>query len=373
MGAAVCFVIWLCGLEPPSNWRLRGSAKPSAAASSANPDQSGREILTQLHKEAASKEKKEANRYAEKTAIDFAIAVDLAQDQKYSAAIEVLENVCASLEQRQLLSNFLGISDDAGEQALLNAGYELLESWQAEESLSKGGILSKSRDTTNAIENLIANNRQLRNSLENLNAKLKTPGTGLDSLTLADKLDRLLTAREEAEKQAALLPAERQRAADAGKAAEAALVRATVLEDKLRAAETNLRKSESKVKELSTSKVTPIQVKPVGLPPLKMAMPHDEKLAYDHYAKGLGFYRDTRFSEAEREFRSAVEADDEDARYHYYLGLSQWSQGKQEDAAAHFRQGARRERENKPSQVFVKLALERIDNGALKEMNRFRP
>src|SRR5207244_497209 len=163
---------WLCGLEPPSNWRLRGSAKPSAAASSANPDQSGREILTQLHKEAASKEKKAANRYAEKTAIDFAIAVDRAQDQKYSEAIEALEN---------------------------------------------------------------------------LNAKLKAPGRGLDSLTLADKLDRLLTAREEAEKQAALLPAERQRAADAGKAAEAALVRATVLEDKLRAAETNLRKSESKV------------------------------------------------------------------------------------------------------------------------------
>src|SRR5207302_1272913 len=142
-----------------------------------------------------------------------------------------------------------GVEDEAAEGALLNASYELLASWQLEESLAKEGILPASRDTEAVLDGLLANNRELRRTLEGLNAKLKAPGIAADSMTLGEKIERLQRAKQDAELRAALIPVERDRAAQARKASDEARARAAALEERLRAAEAKLQRSESALRE----------------------------------------------------------------------------------------------------------------------------
>ena len=80
-----------------------------------------------------------------------------------------------------------------------------------------------------------------------------------------------------------------------------------------------------------------------------------------------------RYREAENFFQAAARGDDKDARYHYFLGLSHWAQGKHETAAEQFRRGAKLEQENKPSQVFIQLALDQLPREARRALNRYRP
>jgi tetratricopeptide (TPR) repeat protein len=135
---------------------------------------------------------------------------------------------------------------------------------------------------------------------------------------------------------------------------------------------TALKAEQEAARHARVVRVTPPEKKTVVLPPLKLAPVRDGKLAFERYEKGLISYRLANYADAEKEFLAAVEADDQDARYQYYAGLTCWARGKREDALSYFRKGARLERENKPSQVFVKVALESADGEALKEVNRVR-
>ena len=109
------------------------------------------------------------------------------------------------------------------------------------------------------------------------------------------------------------------------------------------------------------------------LPPLKVGKTSGGAAAYEHYTKGLRAYRDGNYQDAEKEFQNAVDNDQQDARYYYYLGLARWSLGKKEAAADDFRAGAKLEKENKPSQIFIQLALDRAEDEALRDLSRFRP
>src|SRR5207253_2685650 len=250
---------------------------------------------------ADARDEAERDSFAQRTARDFTKAVDLAQARRYPAAIETLEKVGAAIGQRQWLNYVWDrIEDDTAQHALLDASYELLASWQLEESLANEGILPQSRDAEAVLGSLLTDNRELRRTLEALNAKLKTAGPGVDSTTLAERIDRLLRTREEAERRAALVPVERERAAQAKKTADEAFARAAFLDEKLRTAEARLQKTEGKLREVKSEQEAARQVKnarvpppekTVVLPPLKLAMRQDGKLAFEHYEKGLVLYR----------------------------------------------------------------------------------
>jgi tetratricopeptide (TPR) repeat protein len=90
-----------------------------------------------------------------------------------------------------------------------------------------------------------------------------------------------------------------------------------------------------------------------------------------HYAAGLNFYFNRRYSDAEKEFLSAVENDNGDARYYYFLGLSRLAQGKR-TAAEDFDQGARLERAGRPDRGSVSRALERVQGSDRETLNGIR-
>jgi hypothetical protein len=78
-----------------------------------------------------------------------------------------------------------------------------------------------------------------------------------------------------------------------------------------------------------------------------------------HYAAGLNLYFERRYDAAEREFQAALDNDNRDARYFYFLGLARLAQGKS-DAYGDFDQGARLEKQGLPSRPAVSTSLERV-------------
>jgi tetratricopeptide (TPR) repeat protein len=97
----------------------------------------------------------------------------------------------------------------------------------------------------------------------------------------------------------------------------------------------------------------------------------DPAQAERHYAAGLNFFFARRYPEAEKEFLGAVENDNADARYYYYLGLSRLAQGKR-DAFEDFDQAGRLERRGRPDRAAVSAALERIQGPMRRVLNNIR-
>lgn len=93
--------------------------------------------------------------------------------------------------------------------------------------------------------------------------------------------------------------------------------------------------------------------------------------AESEYARGLRFYFSCDYGQAEKHFRSAIEYDNQDARYFYFLGLSKLMLGNV-DAAEDFEQGARLEKLNKPASPAVSIALERVQGPARRILNEAR-
>jgi tetratricopeptide (TPR) repeat protein len=91
-----------------------------------------------------------------------------------------------------------------------------------------------------------------------------------------------------------------------------------------------------------------------------------------HYAAGLNFFFARDYADAEKDFLLAVENDNQDARYFYFLGLSRLMQGKRREAYEAFEAGARLERQNRPGPAAVSGALERIQGPARRVVNEAR-
>jgi tetratricopeptide (TPR) repeat protein len=95
-------------------------------------------------------------------------------------------------------------------------------------------------------------------------------------------------------------------------------------------------------------------------------------IAEQYFGKGLHAYWSGQYGTAEEEFRRALAAYDRDARYHYYLGLAQTQQGKQEAARYQFEQGVRLEAANQPGPVMVNASLERLQGDLRQRLDSYR-
>ncbi|HEX5271185.1 MAG TPA: hypothetical protein VFW33_11880, partial [Gemmataceae bacterium] len=92
--------------------------------------------------------------------------------------------------------------------------------------------------------------------------------------------------------------------------------------------------------------------------------PPNPLLADVSYASGLRHYFAGRYADAAEAFLKAIEYDDQDARYYYYLGLSRLALDKPAEAAEDFRAGAELELQNRPGREAVSAALERVQGAA---------
>jgi tetratricopeptide (TPR) repeat protein len=97
----------------------------------------------------------------------------------------------------------------------------------------------------------------------------------------------------------------------------------------------------------------------------------DPLQAEKNYAAGLSFYAAKKYARAEREFLAAVENDNGDARYYYFLGLSRLAQGNRE-GYEDFDQAAQLERLGRPDRAAVSKALERVQGPMRKALNAVR-
>ncbi|MBI1915030.1 MAG: hypothetical protein HYS12_09885, partial [Planctomycetes bacterium] len=106
---------------------------------------------------------------------------------------------------------------------------------------------------------------------------------------------------------------------------------------------------------------------PVQRTPDRLRVPQPFQ-AERHYLAGLGRYHSRDFANAEKEFALAISNFDQDARYHYFLGLTRLQQGKR-GSAEDFDEAARLEADGRPARDAVDTALERIQ-GELRRLIR---
>jgi tetratricopeptide (TPR) repeat protein len=104
------------------------------------------------------------------------------------------------------------------------------------------------------------------------------------------------------------------------------------------------------------------------------ARPPQPLQAEKHYAAGLTYYWNGKYEQAEEEFKEAVRFFEKDARYFYYLGLSQLMQKPSKAGAAteSFRLGKRLEDQGNPDKEEVNHALERVQGEPRKVLGRLR-
>ena len=98
-------------------------------------------------------------------------------------------------------------------------------------------------------------------------------------------------------------------------------------------------------------------------------------LAERHFGRGLHYYWEKKYPEAEEQFKAAIGYFKKDPRYHYYLGLSRLPQKgklKRDGAIFAFEQGARLEQENPQSGYEVNASLERVQGELRNQLNRYR-
>jgi tetratricopeptide (TPR) repeat protein len=106
--------------------------------------------------------------------------------------------------------------------------------------------------------------------------------------------------------------------------------------------------------------------------PDKLDIP-DPLRAEAFFTTGLRHFGAKNYLDAEKAFLSAVEADNQDARYFYYLGLTRMALCKRDDATADYQQGAVLEGQGKPGRAAVSESLEGIQGTPRQILNSFRP
>jgi len=91
------------------------------------------------------------------------------------------------------------------------------------------------------------------------------------------------------------------------------------------------------------------------------------------YAVGRELYRGGDYNAAEQAFDASVKANERDARYFYFRGLSRWQQARKEEASRDFAKAAELERLSLPNSRDIDFALERVQGGPRQVLNRYRP
>jgi tetratricopeptide (TPR) repeat protein len=99
----------------------------------------------------------------------------------------------------------------------------------------------------------------------------------------------------------------------------------------------------------------------------------DDSLAIKHYSDGLEFYRKGDYKKAEVELVQAIRYDPKDARYHYFLGMARWHDGRHEAATEDFKAGSLLELRGQPTYRVVNASLERVQGDLRKAVEKYRP
>jgi tetratricopeptide (TPR) repeat protein len=113
---------------------------------------------------------------------------------------------------------------------------------------------------------------------------------------------------------------------------------------------------------------------PAFIVPESLSQPNPA-LAEVHYGEGIHLYFERKYGAAEAEFLRALTYNQNDARYLYYLGLTQLAQStgkKKEQAEFNFERAARLEIQNLPGTDEVNTSLERIQGPLRQTLNGYR-
>lgn len=110
--------------------------------------------------------------------------------------------------------------------------------------------------------------------------------------------------------------------------------------------------------------------------PAEPTTPSDPMSAERHYVSGLTNYWAGKYGTAESDFLDAVRAAgvaNPDARYYYFLGLTQLAQGKRDESRQMLKMAGSLEEQRKPSNAVVSKALERVQGGLRRVVEEYRP
>lgn len=121
---------------------------------------------------------------------------------------------------------------------------------------------------------------------------------------------------------------------------------------------------------------------PLTVPPAKVvakvpdaAEVQNAYLGEVHFDKGLRLFWSQQYAQAEEQFRQAAGYYQHDARYQYFLGLSQHAQNtkaKRDLALIAFEKGARLESDSRPSAGEINASLERVQGEPRRLINSYR-
>jgi len=206
--------------------------------------------------------------------------------------------------------------------------------------------------------------------LANILVDLHAGPLEVEALAVADNANRSQEEKRAAEAQTAELKQALRSAREASQQANAAVATSNALARDLHIARAKLKAAEIKLQDMEAQRRASYPYDSLnGTAGVHARQP---ERAYARYTNGLHLYQDGKFPEAEKEFCAAVKLDDQDARYHYFLGLVRVELNMRDQAVEGFQRGVRLEEEHMPSRVFVALALESARKDGLEVLNRFR-
>jgi hypothetical protein len=371
VGLALALGLWLFGVEPPAGWKLVQSKGPANAVRqqplAQNPAPApGAPAATGPARDPKNGDSvKEIEAYG--TLKNYLVEQNLlAKGGDPQKAVETAVQNAAALQARmKKLTDDLGTTPDK-----LGAGIAALVK-DKEEATKKATALATDltaarKDAKDSTDKLVQAGEQLKTAEDKrktVEGKLNTAAGELKSVG-----DRLAAAGvKDAD------PAKGVDALAAERAAADKVVSAVA--DKLAAANVKVDRNDvvqGVERVIEVARQNGAKGQSTARPPRSLAAPNP-LLAEAHYAAGLRAYFDGRFVDAQSAFAGAVQADDQDARYFYFLGLSRLALDNRADANTNFAEGARLELENRPGRKVVSTALERVQGMARQALNRFRP
>ena len=226
----------------------------------------------------------------------------------------------------------------------------------AEDKAKEATALARSADTK--VKDLLDQAKAAEEKVRDLGTRLK----GADG-KLTEVTTRLKTADETLQAVAARLAMTRVVSPEARGA------------DLVRGAEQVARLA---VQQPRTSTNPPV-IRPQDTSSVQPAAPveyhNDPLLAEQYYNRGLSSYWSRRYGAAEGDFQEAIRLAGraaEDARFFYFLGLSQLGLGKEAEALVAFREAGNLERDHRPASGAVNASLERVQGPVRRYVDAFR-